>query len=388
MKVPWLCLLVLSVPALGQERTVRVNDDASLRAALGEARPGTRVVIAPGRYRPGIYATLVGTQKAPIILEGADPKNPPVFEGGSEAIHLSDSAYVTLRDLACRGQTGNGINIDDGGTFDTPAHHVVLERIRVSEVGPRGNFDAIKLSGLDDFVVRDCEIDGWGGQGVDMVGCHRGLIEGCTFRGREDFSQHTGPQTKGGSSDVVIRRCTFIDAGARCVQLGGSTDFKVLRPPGARYEARNITVEGCRFIGGEAPVTFVGVDGAVVRYNTFYLPKKWLLRILQETVAEGFPPCRNGRFEHNLIVFRGDALQPAVNIGPNTAPETFVFRHNLWFREDRPAASRVELPTAEQGGVYGQNPRLKDPAKQDLTPTARSAAGFGAGALPPASAPG
>jgi hypothetical protein len=137
-----------------------------------------------------------------------------------------------------------------------------------------------------------------------MVGCHRGLIEGCRFLGREGFSQATGPQTKGGSSEIVIRRCLFVDAGQRAVNLGGSTGMAYFRPPGARYEARDITVEGCVFVGSQAPIAFVGVDGATVRYNTIYRPSRWVMRILQETTEPGFPPCRNGRFEHNLIVFR------------------------------------------------------------------------------------
>lgn len=378
-----LGLLLLVTTALrAEDRTVRVADDAALRAAVAAAKPGTRILIAPGKYRPGLYATLVGTEKEPIVIEGADGKNPPLFEGGTEALHLSDCAYLTLRNIACKGQTGNGVNIDDAGTFDTPAHHVVLERLRVSEIGPRGNFDAIKLSGLDHFVVRDCEIEGWGGQAIDMVGCHHGLIEGCTFRRKAGFSQTTGPQAKGGSSDVVIRDCTFVDAADRGVQMGGSTDLKVFRPQGARYEARNVTVEGCRFVGCQAPVTFVGVDGAVVRYNTFYRPGKWIARILQETTAEGFVPCRNGRFEHNLIVYRGEALRPAVNLGPHTAPETFVFSDNLWFREDQPSTGRLELPAPERAGVYGIDPKLKDPDRLDFTPLAKEAAAFGATAWP------
>ena len=83
------------------------------------------------------------------------------------------------------------------------SHHVTLESIRVSEIGPRGNYDGIKLSGVQEFVVRGCEVAGWGGQAIDMVGCHQGTIERCLFRGREGFSQTTGVQAKGGSSGVA-----------------------------------------------------------------------------------------------------------------------------------------------------------------------------------------
>lgn len=379
----WLAALACSSWAAGAERVVVVGDDAALRAALRQARPGARIRIRPGQYAPGLFvANLRGSAEAPIVIEGADPADPPVFQGGTQAWHLSDCAHVTLRDLSVRGQRANGINVDDGGSFDSPSHHMVLERIRVAEIGPKGNFDGIKLSGVDDFVVRDCTVEGWGGQAVDLVGCHRGLIEGCTFRGKPGFSQATGPQTKGGSSDVLIRRCLFLDAGSRAVNLGGSTGLPYFRPPGARYEAKDIRVEGCIFVGSDAPVAFVGVDGAVFRYNTIWRPTKWVIRILQETREAGFAPCRNGRFERNLVVFRRADVQTAVNLGPHTRPETFTFADNLWYCEDRPAGSRPDLPAPETGGLYGLDPKLAAPERNRFEPREPKAARFGAGALP------
>ncbi len=223
----WLC------PVVSSASVVDVTDDASLQAALRRAVAGTVIRIAPGRYQPGVFATgLKGAPERPIVIEGADPEKPPLFEGGKVAWQLSDCEHVTLRNLAVRGQQANGINIDDGGSFDTPARHIVLEKIRVADVGPQGNFDGIKLSGVDDFTVRDCTVEGWGGQAIDMVGCHRGIIEGCTFRGKPGFSQSTGPQTKGGSSQIAIRRCLFLDAGSRAVNMGGSTGLAYFRPRG------------------------------------------------------------------------------------------------------------------------------------------------------------
>ena len=90
----WLALVLVLLavaPALAAEPAVEVRDDASLRAALKIAQPGTHIRITPGRYGPGVWAAnLQGTVKQPIIIEGSDEKNPPLFEGGSEAWHLSD----------------------------------------------------------------------------------------------------------------------------------------------------------------------------------------------------------------------------------------------------------------------------------------------------------
>jgi hypothetical protein len=73
-----------------------------------------------------------------------------------------------------------------------------------------------------------------------------------------------------------------------------------------------------------------------------------VVRILQETRDPGFAPCRDGRFEHNLIVFRRSGLRTYVNIGRGTAPETFRFSNNFWYCEDRPEASKPQLPVSEQ----------------------------------------
>ncbi|MGQ9821188.1 MAG: right-handed parallel beta-helix repeat-containing protein [Thermogutta sp.] len=350
------------VRAQTEGNVVRAVGNRALRQALREARPGTVIRIASGNYQPEVWVeNLHGTEEAPIVIEAEDIAQPPVFTGGSEAWHFSDVSHLVIRGLYCRGQTGNGVNIDDAGTFETPTHHVVIDGLIVEEVGPEGNRDGIKLSGVNDFVVRNCRIRGWGGQAVDMVGCHRGRIEDCEFRGKRGFSQSTGPQAKGGCSEIVIRRCMLIDAGMRAVQLGGSTGLAFFRPQHALFEAKDITVEDCLFVGGDAAVSFVGLDGGNFRHNTIYRPRRWVARILQETREPGFVPSRNGLFEGNLIVFRRDELADFVNVGPYTAPETFRFSRNWWYCEDLPVASRPVLPTAEVAGVYGENPDLLNP---------------------------
>jgi hypothetical protein len=145
-------------------------------------------------------------------------------------------------------------------------------------------------------------------------------------------------------------------------------------------------VEGCRFAGGISPINFVGVDGAVVRYNTIYRPEKWVVRILQETTGAEFVPSRNGRFERNLIVYQGARVREAVNVGPKTEPGSFVFKENWWFCEDRPANSKPQTPSKEEGGVYGTDPRVEiaksgEPGAPGAA-AAAAARGYGAGALP------
>jgi hypothetical protein len=367
----------------GVERGVTTTKE--LVAALREAAPGTRILVAPGDYE-GFHASEVkGSQAQPVVLRAKDAAKPPVFRGG---VQLSDVAHVEITGIVITGAPHNGLNIDDGGTLDTPSHHVVLRDVVVRDCGARGNEDGIKLSGLHDFALERCTVERWGrgGSAVDMVGCRRGRIEGCTFTDREEDSAATGVQMKGGTRDVVVRRCRFEDAGSRAVNIGGSTGMAYFRPEPEGFEARDIVVEGCTFLGSEAPIAFVGVDGATVRFNTFFRPRKWCARILQETRAEGFEPCRKGQFTDNIVVFESGAMRSAVNVGPHTAPETFVFARNWWFCSDDPARSRPALPVAEEDPAGGADPRFVDAEKGDLRLLETSPARrFGAEALPGAS---
>ena len=335
-----------------------VRTSAELRAAMSAAIPGTIISIAPGIYPGGIFFSgLTGTADAPVIIQAADPASPPLFVGGFNGIQLSDARHVTFRDLVFEGAEQNGINIDDAGTYDTPSHHIVLTRVTVRNL-PSGNRDGIKLSGVTDFVVEDSLVAMWGdgGSGIDLVGCHRGIIRRSLFRHTPGMQFGNGVQAKGGSTQITITGNRFEYAAARAVQIGGTTGLSLFRPqPHDSAEAREILVEYNEIVGGEAAIAFVGSDGGVFRYNTIYLPTKWPIRILQENTDPSMVRCRNGVFTANIVYWRG---RQVVKIGSNPDAGTFTFARNWWYREDSPADSQLALPSPETAGVYGLDPRF------------------------------
>jgi hypothetical protein len=332
---------------------ITVQNEAELREALGSVADGTTLRLAPGEYGGGYH--VVGING--LTIEALDPAHPPLFQGGKTAWQFSRCPRLTLRHLRISGQSENGINLDDGGERESPVPGITLEHIEVSDIGPTGNHDGIKCSGLESFTIKDCTLSGWGGQGIDLVGCHRSLITGCRFIGKDGFSATAGVQIKGGSSEIIVEKCHFQKGGDRPLNIGGSTGLEFFRPPGVLYEASKIIVRENTIEGSQCAASFVGVDGAEFVGNTILFPEKWIFRILQETNEPGFVPCRNVLVKDNRIVFRREQVSIEVNIGTHTEPETFRFEDNHWFAEDKPELSKPILPSQEIDGIYGIDPR-------------------------------
>jgi hypothetical protein len=343
-----------------ESAAVLVSSHKELEAALQVASPGTTILLAPGNYQGGLTARkLRGEKGKPITIAGAQRDKPPVFTGGTSGLHLIDSQYVELRNFVISDATANGINVDDGGSLDSLAHHVKLSGLIVRDIGGRGNHDGIKLSGVRDFRIENCRIERWGesGSAIDMVGCHDGLVSACEFEHRELAHSANGVQAKGGSQRISIRRCHFKNAGGRGVNFGGSTGADYFRPTDAKFEAAELSVADCFFEGSMAPIAFVGVAGASVRNNTILRPRRWIARILQENTRPHLVSCRDGRFERNFVAFRSDELHTAVNIGASTQKDTFRFVGNEWLSLDGGSASRklLPFPIPESGGIFHKN---------------------------------
>jgi hypothetical protein len=167
---------------LGFLDIVRVHNSAEFVAAARDAKPGRHILLEPGEYKGGVHIeNLHGTVKDPIVIDAADPKNPPVFVGGGSGIHFSKISYVDISNLNIRNAQDNGLNIDDGGVLDKPSQGVILENIRVTDL-PAGNHDGIKLSGVVGFIIEKCTVEKWGGSAIDMVGCRNGSVSQCTFK--------------------------------------------------------------------------------------------------------------------------------------------------------------------------------------------------------------
>jgi hypothetical protein len=392
-KTPVQILHVAPEGVDGPQCGAEASPCATIEGAASKAAAGTAIRIHEGTYAGDQYvADLAGSVDAPIWIGGAPGELLPILDGGGEGLHLTRVRYLVLHDLEVRGATANGVNIDDGGDYDDPeaTRHLVIRGLHIHDVGQGGNQDCLKLSGLDDYVIRGSEFDhcGDGGSAVDHVGCHHGLLHGNFFHDNGG----NAVQSKGGSDDIEIRGNRVVDSGARAFNMGGSTGFEFFRPSlvmnASNFEARDIRVIANTIVGSDAPIAFVGCVDCLVANNTIVGPQRWILRILQETTSTleyEFLPASGGVFRNNVVVFARGELSTYVNIGAGAAPETFAFAHNLWYATDDPGLSSPagDLPVAEVGAITGQDPLLVDLAGGDFHPQGGSPA-IAAGLVDPA----
>lgn len=337
---------------------------ANLEQAAIDALPGDTILFHEGTYSGGQYIfELQGTANAWIYITNVTNET-VIIEGGNNAIQFVDPAYLHISGLIFQYQIGNGLNTDDGGDYSTPAHHVIFENCTFQDISANGNNDLLKLSGLDFFEVRNCTfLNGAdGGSGVDMVGCHNGVI-------KDNFFENMGSnciQAKGGTQHIRIEGNFFRNGGSRTLNLGGSTGLQFFRPDTAHFEAADLQVYSNIIVGSWAAVAFVGSVNVEVVNNTIYNPENWVIRILQETVdPDRFLECGDNTFRNN-IVYLGNNLSTETNIGPNTVPETFTFSNNLWYNFDNPNWSGPNIPVEDLNNILNQDPLFTDPDNEDF----------------------
>jgi hypothetical protein len=337
---------------------------ANFEQAASVALPGDTILFHAGTHLGGQYvANLQGTPENWIYIKNASGEA-AILNGGNNAIQLTDPAYLHISGLIFQHQTGNGMNIDDGGNYATPAHHIIFDDCTFRDMSADGNNDLLKLSGLDDFQIINCTfLNGAdGGSGIDMVGCHHGIIKGNYFENMGSNSI----QAKGGTQYIRMEGNYFKNGGQRTLNLGGSTGLQFFRPIDAPFEASDLQVYSNIIVGSWAAIAYVGSVNVSVINNTIYRPENWVIRILQESVDPNrFVECGDNIFQNN-IVYLGNNLSTETNIGPNTRPQSFSFSNNLWFNADDINWSGPSIPVADINSIINEDPQFLDPQNDDF----------------------
>lgn len=327
-----------------------------LQQACNFAKPGDTILVFNSGNSDGEYIeNLKGTENNYIKILAYETGKVE-FKGNSQAWHLVDAEYVYIKGFVFSGQTGNGVNVDDGGSYDTPSKYVVFDSCLWKDMNATGNNDQLKMSGVDYFKITGCEFRNGsaGGSQIDMVGCHLGEIVDCKFID----GGSNAIQAKGGCNNLIIQRNWFENAGQRAINIGGSTGAEFFRPIDADYESMRIFVFANYFKGSLAPIAFVGTVNSAVFNNTIIKPDKWAIRILQENTNK--QTCADNIFANNIVYISNVASNPTINVGGNTDPESFLFYNNLWYNIDNPSWAGPNLPAIEYKGIYKTDPQFVD----------------------------
>lgn len=299
----------------------------TIRRALESVDPGTRISILPGVYPAvGTVRGLAGTPERPIAIVGSGEAVIDT-DGESVGLHLSDPHYIVIEGLTFRNAWPHGLNIDDGGTHESPAHHVILRDLRFLNIGKGGNNDCVKLSGVEEFQILSSTFERCDhGEAIDMVGCRNGVVSRNAFR----TIPRNAVQTKGGSRDILIHANQFSDVALRAINAGGHTGRPYFRPLSSRYEASHIRIVANLFERiGDTPVAFVGCYQCVFANNTVVSPGRFVARILQENREKD--PGGNGFFINNILALKQTPNWGSlIDVDANTVAESFNFGNNLW----------------------------------------------------------
>jgi len=245
---------------------------SSIEQAVVGVLPGDTILVREGIYSGGMYIeNLQGNLDKYIHIMGESGQE-VIIRGGSNAIQFTDPNFLVIENLIFDQQTGNAVNIDDGGEYESPAKKLKIQYCIFRDMNASGNNDLLKLSGLDTFEIVNCifENGSAGGSGVDMVGCHQGRIEGNVFMNMGS----NAIQAKGGTQNILIQGNYFENCGQRTLNLGGSTGLDFFRPIDAKFEAADIAVWSNVFVGSVSPINFVGSVRVDVSNNTIINPEK------------------------------------------------------------------------------------------------------------------
>ena len=305
---------------------------------------------------------------------------------------------MVIENLTISGATINGLVIDDLDTTTarnpnepepaTPREpwsaNLLIRNLWVTNTGPEGKRHAVTLSGLRDVRIHNMHIEGWGGSGFEVIGCHEVSLESCRFIAKAGHTQLNAIRVRAGSERVNIVQCHVTGIAEAVVVLGGMSTLQEFRPSlapdaesGTRYEARFVQIQRCTFVGGACPIVLVHCDDSLMRNNTFIRPRHTVLCTITEQTDRRIGSTRRAIFGGNLLVWEPGDLTKFVTVAAADDAESFVFQESLWWSTEtvQQRAHLGELPgISRTPQITDVDPKLDE----QLRPTEPKAANFGA----------
>ncbi|MES3036785.1 MAG: right-handed parallel beta-helix repeat-containing protein [Bdellovibrionota bacterium] len=130
------------------KNAVNVTDDASLLAAISNAKPGDGILLAPGNYERIDVKNMQFADK--VIIASKDPQNP----ANVRAVSINGSKNVIIRYVSVHPYT------DGSGIYIAGSDNIVIERLYVHgdmDGSPENDGAGMNSSTNTNLVVRNCE---------------------------------------------------------------------------------------------------------------------------------------------------------------------------------------------------------------------------------------
>ncbi|MBR6617077.1 MAG: right-handed parallel beta-helix repeat-containing protein [Oscillospiraceae bacterium] len=228
-----LALLKRKLLSEKEGRVVDVSTIEEIFTAMRNAKPGDTIRIASGTYDYTVYqgaqkidTAAEGSADAPITLTAADPENPPILTGTTDAqgyvLHIKGDYWIIENLKICNSQKGI--------VFDNSNYSI----IRNCEVYNTGAEAVALRDGSSHCLVKDTYIHDTGrvspgfGEGVYIGSaksttgfdykCDYNTVDGCTFK--NVAAEHV--DVKEYTTGTEIMNCTFYGDGMTGENYAGS----------------------------------------------------------------------------------------------------------------------------------------------------------------------
>ena len=339
---------------------------AARRRHAGHRHPGARRHL---RRRHLSRRISPAPATAPIWIGGAPGEARPVIEGGGEGLHLSRGRYLVVHDLEVRNATANGINVDDGGDYANrcdATRFIVFRDLSHPRHRHRRQPGLPQALGRQRLLVARQRVRALRRRRrAAAASTTSAATAGCIARNLfDELSARTPSRPRAAARTSRSAWNRIADAGARGLNLGGSTGFEFFRPPlsttAPNAEARDIRVIANVIVGGEAAVAFVGCVDCLAAQQHHRRPEA-----LDPAHPAGddhlapytFGPAATALRQQPRLLRARRALDLRQRRPEHRAGDLHLRQQPL-VRARRPRPVAPSLPAAETGGIYGVDPAL------------------------------
>ena len=208
-------------------RELHLWPDDDLSDAFSRLEPGDTLTLHSGVYtdRDRVVLSVKASREKPVLIRGAPGEDIPLItrrltDSIQNTIDIEGARFVTIRDIEITGNGGDGINMKQQPS------HLTLEYLVIHDISVGINF----RSDMQHITVRGNHIFNTNDTGEGMyIGCNyaecvvsHSLIEGNWVHDTLNATQGDGIEIKKGSHSNIVRNNKIHDTNYPCILVYGT----------------------------------------------------------------------------------------------------------------------------------------------------------------------